>query len=817
MRTTLLAGSFAAVLAATLAAEPRVANRTPKPDEIGYRPADGSTVRMNPPSLTWLHESEARSYTVEWSRQADLAGATRMTNLTLNVYTHSATLPAGAYFWRYRFADSKGALSDWSQSRRFTILADSVEFPMPTRAQQRERVPASHPRLFLRPEQLPALREAARGRAAKSFDELRAAADKFIAAGPTPEPERLGSATNKENKELIKYWWPNRVQTEQACREAETIAFVYLLTGEKKYGEAARKWVLHLAAWNPDGPTNFKLNCEAGKPMLYRLPRAYDWAYDTLTEAERATVRAVMKRRALDVWNSGEVGRGVGHLNRPFSSHGNRTWHKLAECAIAFLGEIPEAETWLDYAVNKFYAAYPVWSDDDGGWHEGVSYWGGYMSKVVNWLQVAESALQIDGFRKPFFAQIGDYPLYLAPPGSPNMGFGDLSFRPPPPGWGGLMEFFLRAGNQESRSSRRASAHTLPGGSQSGLTSAATIAGVESNHASYWRWWTEQWKMTGESGILGFLYEVNLPALPAAKPPTDLPPSKVFQGIGVASLHTTLLDSAGDVHLLFKSSPFGSQSHGHNPQNSFQLNAYGESLLTTCVYRDLHGSKFHYRWAHATKAHNAVLVDGEGQIPHSATATGRIANFQLTADWDYIEGDALSAYGGKLTRARRKIVFVKPDVIVICDDLAASKPVSFQFMLHALAEFRVDEKAARLSASQPKAIVTAQYLSPVTLKFRQWDGYDPKPDKEFPNQWHVEAGTQEKLAELQMLTVIVPQRSGDQTDWRAERLDSESAVGLQFVRAGKQMMVAFRKAEVGKGVLAGNEFDGPVKVATAPP
>ena len=62
----------------------------------------------------------------------------------------------------------------------------------------------------------------------------------------------------------------------KACQEAETLAFVYLITREKKYGEAARKWILHLASWNPDGPTNFKLNCEAAKPMIYRLPRAYD-------------------------------------------------------------------------------------------------------------------------------------------------------------------------------------------------------------------------------------------------------------------------------------------------------------------------------------------------------------------------------------------------------------------------------------------------------------------------------------------------------------------------------------------------------------
>jgi len=772
-----------------LFAQSGISNREPRPDEIGYRPADGANVRMNPPSLTWLHETAAQTYTVQWSRHKDFAEATTANNLPFNVHTHSAPLDAGQYFWRYRFAARDGKDSDWSLARTFTIPTDAIEFPMPTRAQQRERVPQAHPRLFMRPEDLPRLRELARGSQAAAFAKLRAEADRFIAAGPTPEPEHLGSATDKENKELVKYWWPNRQQTEKACREAETIAFVYLLGGEKKYGEAARKWVLHLASWNPDGPTNFKLNCEAAKPMLYRLPRAYDWAWDTLTEADREKVRAVMLRRAQDAWISGEVGRGVGHLNRPFSSHGNRTWHKLAECAIAFLGEIPEAETWLDYAVNKFYAAYPVWSDDDGGWHEGVSYWGGYMSKAVTWLQVANSALGIDGFKKPFFSQVGDYPLYVAPPGSPNMGFGDLSFRPPPQSWGGFIEYFLRAGSSKSQS--------------------------DNSHAGFWRWWTEQWQMRGEDGLMGFLYNTNLPPLPPAKAPTDLPQSKIFHGIGVASLHTTLLNSADDVHLLFKSSPFGAQSHGHNPQNSFQLNAYGEPLLTTCVYRDLHGSKFHYQWAHSTKAHNAVLVDGDGQIPHSATSIGRILDANLTPEWDYVEGDALTAYGGKLTRARRKIAFVKPDLLVICDDLAASKPVTFQFMLHAMSPFDFDEQTSRLFAKQPKASVTAQYLSPTQLSFRQWDGFDPKPDREFPNQWHVEAGTREKLAELRMLTVIVPQRAGQtEVTWKAERLESDTAVGVRLTLGSKSRLVAFRKADQGRAVLDSLKFDKAASIAT---
>ena len=99
---------------------------------------------------------------------------------------------------------------------------------------QRQRVPSGHPRLFLRPEDLPRLRELAGGKLAADFAKLRTEADKIIKAGPTPEPEHLGSARDKENERLIKYWWPNREQTEKACQEAETLAFVYLLTQEQE-------------------------------------------------------------------------------------------------------------------------------------------------------------------------------------------------------------------------------------------------------------------------------------------------------------------------------------------------------------------------------------------------------------------------------------------------------------------------------------------------------------------------------------------------------------------------------------------------------
>src|SRR5439155_5832233 len=118
-------------------------------------------------------------------------------------------------------------------------------------------------------------------------------------------------------------------------------------------------------------------------------------------------------------------------------------------------------------------------------------------------------------------------------------------------------------------------------------------------------------------------------AMVEPKAPANLPASRVFRGTGLAILNTNLLDSAANVQVRFKSSPFGRQSHGHDPHNSFTLNAYGEPLLVNNVYRDLYGSPFHAQWCWETKAQNALLVNGQGQKVHSAAPAGRIVQFKV--------------------------------------------------------------------------------------------------------------------------------------------------------------------------------------------
>lgn len=744
---------------------------------------------MNPPSFTWVHDKRAVSYDVQWSRSPEFADAASANAVPWCVYTHNVPIEPGKWFWRYRFATANREVSGWSVVRSVMIPGDAVSFPMPSRAQQRERLPKAHPRLFMRPEDLPRLRAAATapGPAAELFKGMRQEADRLLVKGPTPEPRIRGSARDKDDQQAVENWWPNRVTSDRAGEEAELLAFVWLMTQEPKYGEAARWFIMALADWDPDGPSNFALNCEAGKAMLYHPVRAYDWAYGTLSDEDRARFRKVWQRRVSDAWKSGEVGQGNGHLTRPYNSHGNRVWHKIAEVGIALYGEIPEAKTWLDYAVNKFYAAYPVWSDDDGGWHEGLSYLTGYMTKVASWMQVARSALQIDGLKKPFFAELGNLPLYVEPPNAPAAGFGDLSYRPV---GCGFLHYFAR----------------MKGADEKGADAAAQ-----------WSWWLQQTKTRPPGGWVGFLYAANLPPLPTPVAPEKRATSRIFRGTGVASLHDTLEDSREDVHFLLKADPFGTQSHGHNAQLCFQLNAYGDCLLPAITYRDLHGSRFHYGWCHTTRAQNAVLVDGEGQRPHSYLSTGSIIDAKLTPQWDYVRGEATAAYPGKVIRAERAVIFIKPDIIVIYDDFAAPQPVTYQFMLHGLSEFKMDEAAQTLLLKQKHAGLAVKYLAPQPLAFTQTDGFTPAPKMRngaapFPNQWHVEAAMRQKVLASDTLTILLPYRGDAPQTWKAERVDNATASGARISCGGKTITVAFRKHGIKQAEWNGKPFERPVLV-----
>ncbi len=195
----------------------------------------------------------------------------------------------------------------------------------------------------------------------------------------------------------------------------------------------------------------------------------------------------------------------------------------------------------------------------------------------------------------------------------------------------------------------------------------------------HWQWYVEQLGgPAATDGYIGFI-RGQLPKV-EAKAPDDLPTSRLFAGTGQACLNTTIEDADKDVQVVFKSSPFGTQSHGYESNNSFLLWAYGKRLLIRSGYRDIYGSAHHQNWMWSTRSTNCITVNGQNQLKHTAAAQGRITAFETSPDIDVVIGDASDSYGPSVELFKRAIIFVKPDLIVVYDRLKTAQAFDLRIL-----------------------------------------------------------------------------------------------------------------------------------------
>ncbi len=708
-----LLGFFALTLTAVFGSPQQDGAR---PGEWGTRPGVGEVVTTTPPSFSWRPQEMVEGYELEVSRSAELTGVEyRATDIDWNVHRPTRILQAGEWFWRVRGIDSKGGAGKWSGVRSFTVPEDAVEFPLPPREELLGRIPEEHPRLFLRPEDLPRLREQVDGTLEQSYEKLLATCDALVASPPsTEEPKRYPEDMVRGSDPWRTLWWGNRRATIRVLEAAATLAFTWRLSGKEEYGALAKKLLLETAQWDPKGATGYRYNDEAGMPYAYHFSRTYTFVHPLLGEDERVSCREVMTIRGREMY----AHLCPRHFWRPYSSHSNRAWHFLGEVGIAFHEEIPEAGDWVWFAANVFANVYPVWSDAWGGWHEGNAYWTSYLWRFTWWADIQRAALGLEAYRLPFFSRCGDFALYTMPPGTRGGGFGDLN-------------------------ARRTARHNR---------SLMTVLAAQARNP-YWQWYVEA--LGGPDwggGYVGLLRQ----AAPRveSEPPRDLPSSRAFFGTGQAVLCSNLEDAGDNVEVIFKSSPFGTQSHGYESNNAFLLYAFGERLLIRSGYRDSYGSKHHKEWMWQTKSVNSITVGGRGQQGHSAAARGEITAFYTSPELHYVEGEAGGAYGGELESFRRAILFLEPDLIVIHDRLRASEPQRFTWHLHAPVPFELVGSDTAL-VRNGKAACRIRFLEPETLKIGQTDRFDPPPRERIQLvEHHLSAETEEAKAEVVFLTVI---------------------------------------------------------------
>ncbi|MFH0945686.1 MAG: DUF4962 domain-containing protein [Planctomycetota bacterium] len=377
-----------------------------RPGEWGFRPAEGRIEAVTPPGFSWRPQEQAANYELEIT-----GGDARRSyeGIGFSVFCPPDTLVPGTYSWRFRYLDRDGDRSAWSRERAFTIAEEAEPFPLAGREELLARIPTEHPRLFLRPEQVAELREAARGKRKEAFNELIASCNQLLASPPpSEEPPKYPQGMATKSEEWREVWWGNRVYTIKTLESAATLAFTGLIAEKPAYQELAKRLLLDAARWDPQGATGYRYNDEAGMPYAYHFSRAYTFLHPVLSDEEKELCRKVMLERGREIYRH----LCPGHLWRPYSSHSNRAWHFLGEVGIAFKDEIPEAGDWVWFAANVFRCVYPVWSDDDGGWHEGTSYWLSYVGRFTWWADVMRAALGLDAYQMPYFSRVGDYALY---------------------------------------------------------------------------------------------------------------------------------------------------------------------------------------------------------------------------------------------------------------------------------------------------------------------------------------------------------------------------------------------------------------------
>ena len=677
------------------------------------RPADGAVVDISPPGLAWLPAQGAGGYRVEiWDSSGDLIYQKDIG--TEPIHLPDRVLDPGAYRWDVVAKDQYRRDKARRGEMSFTVKAGAPQLPWVDPEELLARVPDGHPRLLYPRGELDAIRSTLDTTRRRSWQACLRAADRALDMPPPAYPTYHEADDSKVCRLAYKdYFADFRRYINSALMD---LSLAFLMSEDSKYAEAAKRILLEVTGWPTDDDdvtsVSAKWGDEPGLSFSRCAHRAYDWLHAALTEDERARVLKMCEERA---WQTYRRLERRNYLACPGESHNGRLIAYLSEMAIVMAGESDGAKAWLDYSLKGLTTFYPHWGGTEGGWAEGVGYGLGYNQVYLPAFEGLRIACDFDLWRRPFFRKVRYFFFYCTALRGEIKPFGDGAER---------------------------------GGAGQGA--GGGYATILAHHARlfddpYVGWWADQVESwSGGGGELSLVFKDELPL----KTPSDLPGSRAFRCVGWAALHGDLTRPDEDTFLLFKSSPYGSVSHSHADQNAFAIMKGGKALaIPSGYYGPSYGQPHHAEWTRSTKANNCVLVNGEGQVIREGKANGRVAAFEDHARMTYVVGDAAAAYMGKLVRFDRHILFLRPGLFLVLDDLEASEPSRFQWMLHAFEEMEID--GDRVVSRRGDAMLDVRLRSTGGMDLSQTDQFDTPfnhdiPEqfhKDMPNHWHVTAET----------------------------------------------------------------------------
>ena len=499
---------------------------------------------------------------------------------------------------------------------------------------------AEHPRVFLAPSEAKRLRQHIGDdrktpfgvSRAELFRGIRERADNYLA-----EPQiRFG--------DQVLPWPPAEPPREEgpvswnlpAMALADRLAgpsLVYAASGEEKYGRRSAELLTAISHWPQwHNPANDAPGLDIGY-IAFAAAYAYDIVYPLLSLQERALVQTAIQRNVL-LPLYGVLSTDMHDTN------GYALWTAvLGLCATATLGEVKGAATCVRLAEDRLLDYWDERSNNHRSEGQGYDSWAYGLQLTL-----------ADSLQRNFGAGHLNHPLLgvLAPFASYFL-TGDR----------GSIAWFADSGG---------SIQYVPWDLALTILAARTGDGLAG-----WYLRETQSLPFRDYDFVKLLYLDH--DLPVTEPDPDKP-GAVFPRVGWAALRSGW--EKGSTLIALQCSP-ADQGHSHQDQNNVLIYRGAENLAMDCGYASaLQGALREF--ARGSIGHNTVLVDGKGQIANR----GSTPFFATSRAVDYVMGDASLAYSAALlSRFHRHLVYLKPDLLLMVDDLrAADRPKTFQWLLH---------------------------------------------------------------------------------------------------------------------------------------
>jgi len=540
-----------------------------------------------------------------------------------------------------------------------------------------EALKETHPRLHLTEERITELKQKIKTEPYTSlFRELREIADRGARQGP---PEYEYGVDQRGTAIMI-----------------PELALTYLLTGEHRYLESAKDWMLTAAAYETwwcgyEAEEENKDLCATH--LLYGIALGYDWLYHDLDAESRKTIRNCLETRGRFIFES-LLNRNIYWQDHYVSGHLWMGITGLATAGLCLYGEVEDVDDWIILPLEMLKEVMASLGPD-GASPKGIL---GLMvggSHLLKFMDLARDLLDEDLFKdNDWFRNTVSFRVYSMLPKN--------SWRK---GWW-----------KEVWHERSTVMEFGDGPRYDWYGPAYQLWKLASEYRNPYAQWLAD--AMDEVGLCGWWAGRFLNLLwfdPTVRPkaPTDLPTFKHFDDADIVFMRSGW---DGDEALMgFKCGPYighhalkrflrnPGQWHAHPDAGAFQLFAFGGWLIVD----DGHNG---YTFK-STAYQNTALINGIGQIGegnagldmfHVEDREATILRAEPGEDFDYVIGDATPAYKEEagLKKFLRHILYIKPSCWVILDELEAQNPSKFELLFHADFPFqRLAESSYAVSGS----------------------------------------------------------------------------------------------------------------------